>query len=186
MGHASIGTFLKYYLSRRVTVDTQAVSVKERWEYKQPIRDVEQQLAGVEVKNNVNKELVDAILAQPGLSIEEEMCRQNKAIYAIIRYCGIEEGGLNPDNEALEAAKVSVYKDERPTICFLCLGNNKLPTQSRIYSFYTSGDLSKHFKRKNLQYIKEGNQLRCNLYRVDLDGKTHLRRNIYNVHGTVS
>ncbi|ORX94402.1 kinase-like domain-containing protein [Clohesyomyces aquaticus] len=57
---------------------------------------------------------------------------------------------LNSNKEALEAAKVSVYEDIRLIICFLCLGNNKLPTQSRTYSFYTSGDLSKHFKRKHL------------------------------------
>ncbi|KAF2676861.1 hypothetical protein K458DRAFT_379389 [Lentithecium fluviatile CBS 122367] len=302
MGHASIGTFLKHYLSRRVTVDTQAVvrglqpqdalmraactmsrsidrrrprrltpeqsasvnehpkvisllerreklkrthgtkhlkyqelnrkinqerqrqrhallqSVKERWEYEQPVRDVEQQLDGVEVKNDVDviallpvqKELVDATLARPGLSIIEEMCRRNEAICAVMRYCGIEEGGgnlsrtkrssshitltsksedlaqPNPDNEALEDAKVSVYKDERPTICFLCLGNDKLPTQSRTYSFHTSGDLSKHFKRKHLQHIKEGDQLRCNLCRVDLEDEMHLRRHAHDVHGTVS
>jgi hypothetical protein len=62
-------------------------------------------------------------------------------------YCGIEEGGMYPvqkggrrrniallaksqlgyEEEALEAAKVSVYKGESLEICFLCLGNKGLP-----------------------------------------------------------
>jgi hypothetical protein len=30
-----------------------------------------------------------------------------------------------------------------------------------IHEFYTLGDLSKHFKRKHLAYIKEGDLLEC-------------------------
>lgn len=306
MGHASIGVFLKHYLSRRVTVDTQAVvrgiqpqdalmraactmsrsidprrprrltprqsatvnddpsirlllhrrdelrrslkrptkdpeyqalnrrinqerqcrrhkllqDVKKRWEYEQPVRDVEQQLAGIESRNDLEevhtnllpaqKELVDAILAPVGRNLEEEIQRRNKAIRAVMRYCGIEEGGmhpsrrkrlsgrftppgkgediaqLDPDEEALEAAKVAVYKETRPRICFLCLGNEKLPTEWRIYSFYSSGDLTKHFKRKHLQHIKDGDQLGCNLCQVPLTGKMHLQRHAEDLHGTIS
>ncbi|ORX95447.1 hypothetical protein BCR34DRAFT_498454 [Clohesyomyces aquaticus] len=79
-----------------------------------------------------------------------------------------------------------MYKDTRPKICFLCLGNDKLLTQSRIYSFYTLGDLSKHFKRKHLQHIKERDRLRCNVCQVDLDSKMHLQRHAHDIHGTVS
>jgi hypothetical protein len=306
MGHANIRTFLKHYLSRRVTVDTQAVvrgmqpqdalmraactmsrsidhrrprrltaeqsasvndhptvrslldrrdrlknalkhatkhpkyqalnrkinqerqrqrhallqDVKDRWEYEQPVRDVEQQLAGTEIKNDLQgrhgallpaqKELVDAILAPPGVTLEEEVRRRNAAISAVMRYCGIEEGGmhpsrpkrssvritlpgksqddvrLDPNEEALEAAKVAVYKEMRPRICFVCLGNENLPMELRTYSFYTSGDLSKHFKRKHLQHIKEGDQLGCSLCQVCLQGKMHLQRHAVDVHGTVS
>ncbi|KAF2685708.1 C2H2 finger domain protein [Lentithecium fluviatile CBS 122367] len=306
MGHASIGTFLKHYLSRRVRVDTQAVvrgiqpqdalmraactmsrsidhrrprrltpeqsasvndhptvrslldrrerlkralknatkhpkyqelnrrinrekqrqrhallqKVKEHWEYEQPVRDVEQQLTSTEIKDDhkvgystllpAQKELVDAILARPGLTLEEEIRRRNTAISAVMRYCGIEEGGmhlsrpkrssgritppgkseestqLDLDEKALEAAKVAVYKETRPRICFVCLGNENLPTELRTYSFYTSVDLSKHFKRKHLQHIKEGDELRCNLCQVCLDSKMHLRRHALDVHGTVS
>ncbi|KAF1970804.1 hypothetical protein BU23DRAFT_472901, partial [Bimuria novae-zelandiae CBS 107.79] len=200
--------FLKHYLSRRVTVDTQAVErqrkrhtilqdMKERWEYRQPVRDVEQQLAGVEIENDLKevhsdrlpaqKELVDAIWAPAGCNLEEEIQRRNKAIRAVARYCGIEEGGMHPsrskrlsgritppgkseadaqlnlDEKALEAAKVAVYKETRSRVCFVCLGNENLPTELHTYSFHTSGDLSKHFKRKHLQHIKEVDQLRCNL-----------------------
>ncbi|KAF2184228.1 hypothetical protein K469DRAFT_781492 [Zopfia rhizophila CBS 207.26] len=111
------------------------------------------------------------VLLLPGLSLEEEACRRSAVINAIIAYCNIKKGGtlwvqrargstvrdppaVNPLYKALEAAKVSVYKEKRPTICFVCLGNKKLPITERTQPFYTSGDLSKHFKRKHLRRVK--------------------------------
>jgi hypothetical protein len=302
MGHASITTFLRHYLSRRITIDTQAVvrgiqpqtalmraactmsrsidhrrprrltpeqsaavnndpsvrsllnqreklkrtisnatkhptykalgskinqekqrlrhvllqEVKKRWEFEQPVHDVEQQLAGGGIKDDpelahnamppAQEELADSILSQPGTTIEEELCRRNRAIRAVMLYCRLEEGGMNPtrtkrektkpsppaktqseyQSEALESAKVSVYKEMRPRICFVCLGNEKLPTDVRTYSFHTSGDLSKHFERKHLQHIKEGESFGCELCQVPLESKMHLQRHALNVHGTVS
>ncbi|KAI2479406.1 DUF3435 domain containing protein [Pyrenophora tritici-repentis] len=279
MGHASISTFLKHYLSRRITVDTQAVvrgiqpqaalmraactmsrsidlrrprrltqeqsssvdddpsvrfllnrreqlkrtvpnvtkhpkykalaskisqerqrrrhallkAIKERWEFEQPVRDVEQQLAGLETKDDLELvhdvmlpaqgELADSVLSKPGTTIEEEMDRRNRAIRAVTLYCSVEEGGMNPiqrggrsrndgppvksqleyEEEALEAAKVSVYKEKRLKVCFLCLGNEGLPLAQRIHPFSTPGDLSKHFERKHLKHIKSGEGVSCNL-----------------------
>lgn len=302
MGHASIGTFLKHYLSRRITVDTQAVvrgiqpqaalmraactmsrsidrrrplrltqkqsasvdddppvrfllerreelkrtipnatkhpkykalaskinqerqrrrhallqETKERWEFEQPVRDVERQLAGLESKYDpepicntmlpAQQELADSILSKPGPTMEKEMNRRNGAIRAVTLYCGIEEGGMNPvqkgrrsknialfaksqlktEEKELEAAKVSVYKEKRPKICFLCLGNETLPLAQRIYPFGTPGDLSKHFGRKHLQHIKIGEGLSCNLCKLPLKNKMHLQRHAQDIHGTVS
>jgi hypothetical protein len=302
MGHASITTFLRHYLSRRITVDTQAVvrsiqpqtalmraactmsrsidhrrprrltpeqsasvnndpsirsllnqreqlkrtipnatkhlkykeltskinqerqrqrhallqAVKERWEFEQPVRDVEQQLAGKGIKDDpelihdamppAQEELANSVISQPGTTIEEELCRRNRAIRAVTLYCGLEEGGMNPirlkrgkrtpsppaknrseyRSEALEAAKVSVYKETRPRICFVCLGNEKLPTDVRVYSFHTPGDLSKHFKRKHLQHIKEGEIPRCESCQVFLESKMHFQRHALDIHGTVT
>ncbi|KAF1967816.1 hypothetical protein BU23DRAFT_583589 [Bimuria novae-zelandiae CBS 107.79] len=242
MGHASILTFLKHYLLRRVMVDTQAVvrgiqpqmalmraactmsrsidrqrlkctlanatkhpkykaltseinrakqrcrhtllqEVQGRWEYEQPVRDVERQLAGFGV--DAQQELVGAIFARPGLTLDEELDRRNTAIYAVMRYCAIEEGGmrlsqtqhsrhrikppsknnddsqLDPNKKVLEVAKVAVYKEKRPTICFLCLGNQRLRTN-------------------------EGDQLSCDLCQVCLGSKMHLQRHALDIHGTVS
>lgn len=302
MGHASIKTFLKHYLSRRITVDVQAVvrgmqprdalmraactmsrsvdrrrprqltaeqsasvnehpavrsliaqrerlrrarkdavkhsqykalgrkinrerqrqrhallqDVKERWEYEQSVRDVEQQLAGIEPKDkfeevhdvlpSAQQELVDAMLAKPGLSLEEELRRRNKAIRAVTRYCGIEEGVMNPirrkrqsgkdvppgksqperDREVLEAAKVSVYKEKRPKRCFKCVGNPNLPIQERVYEFGREGDVSRHFKRKHLQYIREGVRPSCELCKISLQDKMHFQRHALDVHGIVT
>ena len=121
------------------------------------MRDVEQQLAGLETKDDpelvhnvmlpAQGELAESVLSNPGTTIEEEMDRRNRAIRAVTLYCGVEEGGMDPirrggrsrnaappvksqledEEEALEAAKVSVYKEKRPRVCFLCLGNEGLP-----------------------------------------------------------
>jgi hypothetical protein len=302
MGHASIATFMKHYLDRRITVDTQAVvrgiqsqtalmraactmsrsidhrrprrltqeqsasvnddpsirsllkrreqlkrtlpnatkhpkykalaakinqerqrqrhallhAVKERWEFEQPVPDVEQQLAGGGIKDDpelihdamppAQEELADSVLSQPGTTVEGEFCRRNRAIDAVMLCCRLEEGGMNPtrikrgkekpsppaknrseyNSEAREAAKVSVYKETRPKICFVCLGNKNLPTDARTYSFHTSGDLSKHFNRKHLQHIKKEDSVRCELCQVPLKSKIHFQRHAQDIHGTVS
>ncbi|KAF2679215.1 hypothetical protein K458DRAFT_394122 [Lentithecium fluviatile CBS 122367] len=190
--------------------------VKKRWEFEQPVRDVERQLDGrgvepdpelvPEVLLPAQRELVDSVLSKPGPTLQEAMDSRNRAIRAVTLYCGIEEGGMNPtrpgsrgrnaappvksqlayEEEALEAAKVSVYKELRPTICFICLGNRRLPLDVRTHTFYTSGDLSKHFKRKHLQPIKKGDPIGCNLCQVCLISKEHLQRHAFDVHGTVS
>ena len=167
------------------------------------MRDVEQQLAGLETKDDpelvhdvmlpAQGELTDSVLSNPGTTIEEEMNRRNRAIRAVTLYCGVEEGGTNPirigrrsrntappvksqldyDEEALEAAKVSVFKEKRLKICFLCLGNEGLPLAQRIRPFSTPGDLSKHLGRKHFQNAKS---LSCNLCKVPLLDKMHLQR----------
>lgn len=63
------------------------------------MRDIEQQLAGIETKDDlkvghiallpVQKELVDAIFAPPGRTFNEEVRRRNTAIDVVKRYCGI-------------------------------------------------------------------------------------------------
>ena len=199
--------------------------VKETWEQEQPVRDVELQLAGVQVKAEARvttdpyegmlleqKELVDAVVSLPGTTFEEEIRRRDRAIRAVMQYCKVEEGGMYPTAsklckrssgratpvktmdeakidsrvEALEAAKVSVYSEKRPKICFLCLGNENLSIKQRIYSFHTPGDLSKHFKRKHLANIREGEKIQRNLCQVVLAHKMHLQRHADDIHGTVS
>jgi len=189
---------------------------KERWEFEQPVRDVEQQLAGLETKDDAElvhnvmlpaqAELAELVLSNPGTTIEGEMERRNTAIRAVTLCCGVEEGGMNPirrggrsrnaappvksqleyEEEALEAAKVSVYKDKRPKICFLCLGNERLPLAQRIRPFGTSGDLSKHFGRKHLKHINITEGLSCSLCQVPLSSKIHMQRHAQDVHGTKS
>jgi hypothetical protein len=146
------------------------------------------------------------ILAPPGATLDEEVRRRNDAINAVTAYCKIEEGetpkrgkatsqlkstfikkeeDMKSSQElALEAAMLSVLKDKRPTICFLCLGNEIAPLAKRMYSFSTSGDLSKHFKRKHLSNIKD--HLECKVCKLDLEHETHLRNHALAVHGTVS
>jgi hypothetical protein len=105
------------------------------------------------------EELPDSVISQPETTIEEEFCRRNRAIHAVMLYCRLEEGGMNPTrikrgkekpsppaknrpeykSDVLEAAKVSVYKykedEDRLNVCFICLGNKQLPTDVRTHSF---------------------------------------------------
>ncbi|KAF2821915.1 hypothetical protein CC86DRAFT_425473 [Ophiobolus disseminans] len=135
--------------------------------------------------------LADSVLSKPGTTVEEEMDRRNRTIRAVTLYCSIEEGGMNPirtggrrrnaappvksqleyEEEALEAAKVLVFKEKRP---------------KRIYPFSTPGNLSKHFGRKHLRHIKGGESLSCNLCKVSLTDKMHLQQHAQDIHGTMS
>jgi hypothetical protein len=79
-----------------------------------------------------------------------------------------------------------VFKDKRLKVCFLCLGNKSLPLAQRIHPFSSTGDLSKHFRRKHLKHIKSRKGLSCNLCTVSLLDKMQLQRHAYDIHGTVS
>jgi Protein of unknown function (DUF3435) len=96
--------------------------------------------------------LIDAILTLPETSGGKECQRRIAAINAVTAYCGVEEGisyrrgrpgrsregdgstvvkveqpALSRSDIALNEAILSIRTDKRPTICFLCLGNPKLP-----------------------------------------------------------
>ena len=126
----------------------------------------------------IQKRLVETIMTLPGTTLEEEFRRRNAAIDVVAAYCHFQEGGAasllrkrpptqravptpsketnlqlaaaEAEKQALTAAMLSVFKEKRPTICFMCLGENYLPFQKRVYSFASPGDLTKHFKRKHL------------------------------------
>ncbi|KAF1809568.1 C2H2 finger domain protein [Eremomyces bilateralis CBS 781.70] len=161
------------------------------------------------------KRLIEAlILAPPGNTLEEEFRRRNEAIIAVTEYCKIEEGDTpksqtrprgqmkrlsikNEDEDRsaapvkliekeIEAAMLSVFKDKRPTICFLCLGNVALPLAIRVYSFSTSSDLGKHFRRKHLSNITDGERIDCRVCKMSLSCKMHLQSHAKKIHGTVS
>lgn len=55
-----------------------------------------------------------------------------------------------------------------------------------IREFYTSSDLSKHFRRRYLQNLKDGDKVECQLYCMSLDDKMHFRTHAERIHSTVS
>lgn len=191
-------------------------TIKKNFKNEQAVRDIERQLAGLPMEEATEvisapmapaqKELHDAIYSVPGTCVDEEKARRDRAIHAVAVYCGIEEGGMNSartkqrkekvtthvktqsecEKEVLEAAKISVFKEWRPRICFMCLGEERLPTKDRTYSFYTSGDLTKHFKRKHINNIGAEEFLSCKICQLDLESKEHLQRHALQAHGTIS
>ncbi|KAF1814282.1 hypothetical protein P152DRAFT_465179 [Eremomyces bilateralis CBS 781.70] len=166
-------------------------------------------------KANGCKRLIEAlILAPPGNTLEEEFRRRSEAIIAVTEYCKIEEGdtpksrtrsrgqtkrllikkeddyrsaaSAEPMEKEIEAAMLSVFKEKRPTICFLCLGNVALPLTTRVYSFSIPSDLSKHFRRKHLSNIRDGERIDCRVCNILLNCKMHLQNHAMKIHGTVS
>jgi len=112
--------------------------------------------------------------------LEDKIRRRNNAINAVIDYCNIKEGRAYWRNyyqrqsridialskvkikedakileaaKALERAKLSLYKEKRPKICFICLRNKNLAISKRIYKFYTLAALIKHFQQTHLSKL---------------------------------
>lgn len=157
------------------------------------------------------RHLVETVMTLPGTTLEEEFRRRDAAIDAVAAYCRFEEGGSprgrkpakkaspvpSPDadpevmaaraeEQALSAAMLSVFTEKRPLICFVCLGQKSLPFEKRVYAFASLGDLTKHFKRKHLSQIKEGQKLQCTICLMELKHKMHFQNHALKIHGTVS
>ncbi|EGE80241.2 hypothetical protein BDDG_03182 [Blastomyces dermatitidis ATCC 18188] len=171
-------------------VDEAMKSVLERTEYMMPEMIV----------------LIDALLTLPRDSWDAEQQRRINAINAITSYCGVQEGSLrqyrSPDvkmTQDREDAQPSVNKPpvpeevirltiikcseaKRPTMCFLCLQNEKLKHQERIHSYH-AGSITKHFERKHLKDFKK---LDCKTCKVTLDTLKDLLIHAEQKHGTVT
>jgi hypothetical protein len=157
------------------------------------------------------RRLVETVLTLPGTTLEEEFARRNAVIDAVAAYCKFEEGRpprgrkstkkANPppsldvdpqavaaqaEAEALKVAMLSVFTEERPRICFVCLGRTGLDFARRVYKSASPGDLTKHFKRKHLSQVKERDRPNCDLCLMQLVHKAHFRNHTLTIHGTVS
>jgi hypothetical protein len=160
----------------------------------------------------VQKRLFAAITAPSEQTLENQYRRRNNAIHAIIAYCSVEEGRTScrtsivgtKSTRRLEepiagsplyAAALSVFvhdEKERPRRCFICIGKAmSLPpddpnVEKLIDEFYTSSDLSKHFRRRHLENLRESDEIECRVCCMSLDNKMHLQNHARRIHGTVS
>lgn len=160
------------------------------------------------------RRLVRALTAPLGDTLEAQFRRRNNAINAVIAYCAVEEGQTvrrtntssaypssgatiaePPAESPLHMALMSIFvktEKERPRKCFLCVGKalsltpDDPQTEELIHEFYTSGDLSKHFRRKHLSNLQDSDKIYCQVCDMHLDHKMHLQSHAMRVHGTVS
>lgn len=157
------------------------------------------------------RRLAETAITLPGTTLEEEFRRRNAAIDAVAAYCRFEEYGpvrgrkpaskaslLSPpdadpqvmvaaaENQALSAAMLSVFTENRPLICFVCFGWKVLLFEKSVHKFESPGYLTKHFKRKHLFQIKEGQRPECNGCPMQLKHKIHFQNHAFSIHGTVS
>ena len=157
-----------------------------------------------DIRASEHNKLIASIMSLPEKSLEEEIRRRSVAINAVARYCQFEERRtprdqrvsyskkdgetqetVSVDEQALEMARNAVYKEKRPRICFLCLGNIHLDTIERTHCFSTPGILSRHFKLKYLTKFTESGGVDCSLCKVHLEDKMALQRHAFDVHDTV-
>ncbi|KAH7370264.1 hypothetical protein BKA65DRAFT_471486 [Rhexocercosporidium sp. MPI-PUGE-AT-0058] len=192
-----------------------ALTLRDKWDTEHPVNDVELQLAGLKFCDDpstsvhivdemppIQKRLAETVITLPGTTVVEEFRRRNAAIDAVAAFCHFQEGGAvamphgrpstqklaaaEAEKKALRDAMLLVFTEKRTTTCFLCLGEQSLPFEKRTYKFASPGDLTKHFKRKHLAHIKEGDRLQCKVCRMGLQHKQHLQNHAESIHGTVS
>jgi hypothetical protein len=140
------------------------------------------------------------IITLPSTSLEDKIRRRNNAINAVVDYYNIKEGRayrpsyrqrqsrtgvalsqvkIKEDAKILEAAKalesikLSLYKEKRLKIYFVCLRNKKLVISKRIYRFYTPTTLIKYFQQAYLSKLLRQGKIKCNVYKVPLKYKMY-------------
>jgi hypothetical protein len=108
------------------------------------------------------------VITMLGTTVEEEFHQRNTAINTVAAYCYFQKGeviampcerlltqvkgacpqlvAVNAEKQVLSTAMLLVFTEERPTICFVCLGEASMPFKKHVYSFVSLGDLTKYFK----------------------------------------
>jgi hypothetical protein len=92
-------------------------------------------------------------------------------------------------NASLSQAIASVCikdKEDRPTVCFLCLGNPQMPEYERFKSYNTPGSLTRHFVAIHVVPHPKDLRVRCNICKEDLESRAALMNHAEKAHGTVS
>ena len=124
--------------------------------------------------------------------------RRDTAINTVIAYYTMVEGPIiRPTNRLRARVARSPIKDEpsvdirltavlslfiaseeeRPRKCFLCIGlvlrleADDPRIEGLTHEFYSSADVSKHFRRKHLSNLREGDEIRCGACDIQLHHK---------------
>ncbi|KAI1934754.1 hypothetical protein LOZ66_005609 [Ophidiomyces ophidiicola] len=87
--------------------------------------------------------------------------------------------------QAIESVKVN-SRDERPQVCFLCVGNPNCSLEDRVAKYKTPGSLTRHFLRKHVNPPWPANGVECNVCdREAFPEKFDLVKHAEAAHGTV-
>ncbi|KAJ5882351.1 uncharacterized protein N7529_001023 [Penicillium soppii] len=149
----------------------------------------------------------------PGRTVEKEYERRIAVINVVIAVCDAEEGAPSrpraPQKRTAVAADIppvaplpkreksipldetiaSVYVKcprERPTICFICLGNTRLLERERLKMYKNPGSLSRHFVNKHIKPFPNDMHCECNICGEKLMSKSALLNHAQRMHRTVS
>lgn len=126
-------------------------------------------------------EAIDAVTTLCRSQLSERKSSRSKQVLATA-------GGLDVFREdAKDKPKpLSIPIECLPTQCIFCLANVDLTAEERTHTFSARGDLKKHFKRKHLRYIPEGEAIDCPHPECNakLEHKQHLQNHAATVHKT--
>ncbi|KAJ6103496.1 hypothetical protein N7486_005923 [Penicillium sp. IBT 16267x] len=87
--------------------------------------------------------------------------------------------------QAMESVRIK-FREERPTICFLCIGNPNLSLEHRVRKYATPGSLTRHFLQKHVKPDWPAEGVECNICgREPLQQKANLINHAETAHGTV-
>ncbi|KAH7021750.1 hypothetical protein B0J12DRAFT_610692 [Macrophomina phaseolina] len=143
---------------------------------------------------------VQALFTLPEQTLSEERRRESRAITALVALCQKKEDRRRaqpskaPDKgNASDSSVAGVVVDEhsgsrnlecKPTQCFLCLGDEGLPSQKREKEFCSRADLKKHVLRYHLRHFAEDAAVVCPLDGEPLRGHMDVLSHGQFIHGT--
>ncbi|EEA23683.1 hypothetical protein TMatcc_006763 [Talaromyces marneffei ATCC 18224] len=86
---------------------------------------------------------------------------------------------------AIDSVRVT-SREDRPTICFICVGNPNIPLKARIAKYATPGSLTRHFLRKHVNPPWSSSQVVCHVCdTTPIQDKMDLLSHAEDAHGTV-
>ncbi|KAI0971910.1 C2H2 finger domain protein [Xylaria arbuscula] len=153
--------------------------------------------------------LVEAITASLICDLPTQRHRRTEVIRAIVSYCSVEEAFATgvvksappppppvevqePDPiQSLRQSVIVKSENEKLLRCFVCVGKALLTLSlddSKMNNycrhFYSTTDLTRHFRRTHLSKLEPNDKTECPIcYRFALINKKHLQRHAQDVHG---
>lgn len=190
--------------------------IKARFKMEQPVIDIQRQLEGlppVEAEAALESgdfaftersRVIETLFTFATSSVRGEGERRADAIRAMTALCDLQEGRRpyfqarstpKPEFNQDETSKAIVHKmslsesipiECKPTQCIFCIGSEGLPTEQRLKSFHSTGDLKRHFQRKHLRHHPKSQPIVCPHPRckVSLQNTMHLQSHAELVHKT--
>ncbi|KAL4934749.1 hypothetical protein BDV06DRAFT_229530 [Aspergillus oleicola] len=99
--------------------------------------------------------------------------------------CVLPDGQNDALSQAIESICIKNL-DHQPTICFLCLGNSRMPESKRTKNYGTPGLLTRHFVDIHVKPYPKDIRVQCSICKEQLESKLVLINHAERVHGTVS
>ncbi|KXH36374.1 C2H2 finger domain-containing protein [Colletotrichum salicis] len=167
-------------------------------------------------QGTAQRHLMKKLTAPIVTTLEGQYRRRDEAIEAVSTYYLVQEGCTMPWSRPRSTTEATVYcsasnppkggqldlairsifitnDKERPKRCFIYIGqaldltsDDKGRLDELTHKFYTSNNLTKHFRKKHLSKVADGDRTECKVYRLPLDHKMHLQNHAMRIHGTVS